>query len=144
MNNYEFQIWINYEYDKNLYRHNIISYLYDVTIKNIEDLGIKIVEKNIFLKEFTNFIYYHSCKKCKLIIPYFDDTRKNFNDLYENNIIDLISNLKKYLDANAFDLLKSKVTEPNFLELIYNNIYFELDDISEEDDDENIEDFICE
>ena len=134
--NYDFQIWINHQYDENLFQYQIIDYIFNMTISRIIDLGLDICNEEDFFNEFVSFMYYHTNKKCKLIIPKIDERREKFNDLYENDINDIACKIEDYLDFNAIKIFNDKNKKQNFVELVYNNLVFNLqDDLSEDEDD---------
>jgi len=134
--NYEFQIWINHQYDENLFQYQILKYMFDITLSNINNLGLDICNEEEFFNNFISFMYYHTNKKCKLMIPKIDERRNKFNDLYENNINDIACQIEDYLDSNAIKIFNDKNKKQNFVELVYNNLVFNLqDDLSEDEDD---------
>ena len=60
--NYEFQIWLNKRFDKNLTTKRIIDNQYENTLKTLDNLFLNIVDEEIFFREFVYFFYYNSQK----------------------------------------------------------------------------------
>ena len=58
--NYDFQIWLNKRFDKNLSTKKIIDYQYENTLKTIDNLGLSILEEEKFFEDFVLFVYYNS------------------------------------------------------------------------------------
>tara|TARA_B110000261_G_scaffold153400_1_gene183940 strand:+ start:384 stop:839 length:456 start_codon:yes stop_codon:yes gene_type:complete len=142
---YNFQIWLKHKYDKQLYRYHIIDNLYQMTLDGINNLGLQLKDEEYFFHRFIKFIYYHSkvyngensTEYSNLIISKIDETREEFDSLFEMEIINIANRLKEYLEYNAFDLFNSKCKNPNFVELIYNNVIFSLsEDLSDSETSE--------
>ena len=135
---YNFQIWINHKYDKNLYRYNILDILYDRTLNYLNSLGLYVKDSEYFDKNFLYFVYYHSKRNTKLYITKIDDRKKAFDFKFEQELINLCLQLHNYLSSNGFyELLNSQHFIPNFIELIYNNVEFSLEeDLSDTDQSE--------
>ena len=142
---YNFQVWINHKYDKNLYRYNILDILYDKTLNHLNSIGLNIRDLDNFDKNFLHFVYYHSNCDTKLFINKLDDRKIEFEFHFEEEMLNLCQELQEYLSSNGFyELLKSPYFIPNFIELIYNNVEFSLEeDLSDSDnsDDEYIIDY---
>lgn len=135
---YNFQIWINHKYDKNLYRYNILDILYDRTLNYLNSLGLRVKDSDYFDKNFLYFVYYHSKRNTKLYITKTDDRKEAFDFQFEQELLNLCQELQDYLGSNGFyELLNSQHFIPNFIELIYNNVEFSLEeDLSDTDQSE--------
>lgn len=158
---YNLQIWLKHKYDKKLYRYHIIDNLYQMTLNAINNLGLQLREEECFFYRFIKFIYYHSKANSKeysiansransralsnLEIPELDETRTEFNSLFEMEIVNISNRLQEYLENNAFDFFNSKYKNPNFVELIYNNVLFNLsDDLTDPETSDIEETYYCE
>ena len=132
---YTFQVWINHKYDKNLYRYNVLGILYDKTLNYLNSIGLNITDLDYFDRNFLNFVYYHSNCNTQLCLNKSDDRKIEFEFQFEEKMLNLCQELQEYLSSNGFyELLKSPHFIPNFIELIYNNVEFSLEeDLSDSD-----------
>lgn len=139
---YSFNAWLNYKYDKKLYRYNVIDYLYQITLNNLNIMSLTLKDEEYFFKDFIHFIYYHSKKEnyrnkneTKLFKVTNDTNRELFDYNYQDPIIKLITEINEYLEMYGFyDIFNSKNKESNFMELIYKNINFNVEDYTSESD----------
>jgi len=134
---YNFNIWINHKYDKNLYRFHIIDNMYQMTLDKLKDLGLDLNDEEYFFKQFVYFIYLNSTKKKYRGITILDIEKKNtFDDLFINDLIKLYNNLQSYMTNNAFNLLNN-IENKNFIYLIFKNVEFNIDNQSDSDNSDN-------
>ena len=134
---YNFNIWINHKYDKNLYRFHIIDNMYQITLDKLKDLGLDLNDEEYFFKQFVYFIYLNSTKKKYRGITILDIEKKNtFDDLFINDLIKLYNNLQSYMTNNAFNLLNN-IENKNFIYLIFKNVEFNIDNQSDSDNSDN-------
>tara|TARA_Y200000002_G_scaffold350334_1_gene327611 strand:+ start:382 stop:813 length:432 start_codon:yes stop_codon:yes gene_type:complete len=130
---YSFNTWLSYKYDKKLYRYDVIDNLYRITLNNLEDMGLTLNDEEYFFTQFVKFIYHHSNNKTELFIAKVDINRDFFDTNFQDQFISLISQLDDYLQMYGFyDIYNSKNKELNLIELIYQNIQFNIDDESSE------------
>ena len=72
----DFQIWLKYKYDKNLYTYHIVDILYDMTLHKLNNLGLKLKDEEYFFQQFVYFIYCHSNTDYRLIRVKLDEVRE--------------------------------------------------------------------
>jgi len=134
---YNFNIWINHKYDKNLYRFHIIDNMYQMTLDKLKDLGLELNDEEYFFKQFVYFIYLNSTKKKYRGIKILDiELKYEFDKLFINDLIKLYNNLQEYMTNNAFNLLNN-IENKNFIYLIFKNVEFNIDNQSDSDNSDN-------
>ena len=134
---YSFHIWVNYKYDKNLYRYNIIDKMYQMTLDKLKDLRLELNDEEYFFKQFVYFIYLNSTKKTYRGITILDIEKKNtFDDLFMKDLIKLYNDMREYITDNAFNLLNN-IENKNFIYLIFKNVEFNIDNQSDSDNSDN-------
>ena len=134
---YSFHIWLNHKYDKNLYRYHIIDIMYQKTLDKLKDLGLELNDEEYFFKQFVYFIYINSTKKTYRKIIILDIELKNkFDYLFMKDFIILYNNLQEYIKDNAFNLLNN-IENKNFIYLIFKNVEFNIDNLSDSDNSDN-------
>lgn len=134
---YSFHIWLNHKYDKNLYRYHIIDNMYQMTLDKLKDLGLELNDEEYFFKQFVYFIYLNSTKKKYRGITILDiELKYEFDKLFINDLIKLYNNLQAYITDNAFNLLHN-IENKNFIDLIFKNVEFNIDNLSDSDNSDN-------
>ena len=134
---YNFNIWINHKYDKNLYRFHIIDNMYQMTLDKLKDLGLDLNDEEYFFKQFVYFIYLNSTKKKYRGITILDiELKYEFDKLFIIDLIKLYNNLQSYITDNAFNLLHN-IENKNFTDLIFKNVEFNIDNLSDSDNSDN-------
>ena len=134
---YSFHIWVNYKYDKNLYRYNIIDKMYQMTLDKLKDLRLELNDEEYFFKQFVYFIYLNSTKKTYRGITILDIEKKNtFDDLFMKDLIKLYNDMREYITDNAFNLLNN-IENKKFIDIIFKNVEFNIDNINDSDNEDN-------
>ena len=132
--NYDFQIWLNKRFDKNLSTKKIIDYQYENTLKTIDNLGLSILEEEKFFEDFVFFVYYNSqnCKR-KIKKEVLTERREEFEFNFMNDLMNLYYLLEEDCSSMGIRIFnQGKISE--FIDLIFNNIGYEIDeDLSEEE-----------
>ena len=132
--NYDFQIWLNKRLDKNLYTKRTIDYQYENTLKTLDNLGLKIIDEDRFFKDFVLFVYYNSQNhKRKIKKEILSERREHFDFNFQNNLMNLYYLLEEDCSIMGVSIFnQGKISE--FIDLIFNNIVYEIDeDLSEEE-----------
>ena len=134
---YSFHIWLNHKYDKKLYRYRIIDNMYQMTLDKLKDLGLELNDEEYFFKQFVYFIYLNSTKKKYRGIKILDiELKYEFDKLFIIDLIKLCNNLQSYMTDNAFNLLHN-IENKNFIDLIFKNVEFNIDNLSDSDNSDN-------
>mgnify|MGYP001480980256 CR=1 FL=1 len=132
--NYDFQIWLNKRFDKNLSTKKIIDYQYENTLKTIDNLGLSILEEEKFFRDFVFFVYYNSQNNRKKIKKeVFTERREEFEFNFMNDLMNLYYLLEEDCSSMGIKIFnQGKISE--FIDLIFNNIVYEIEeDLSEEE-----------
>ena len=132
--NYDFQIWLNKRFDKNLSTKKIIDYQYENTLKTIDNLGLSILEEEKFFEDFVLFVYYNSQnRKRKIKKEVLTERREEFEFNFMNDLINLYYLLEEDCSSMGIRIFnQGRISE--FIDLIFNNIGYEIDeDLSEEE-----------
>ena len=132
--NYDFQIWLNKRFDKNLSTKKIIDYQYENTLKTIDNLGLSILEEEKFFRDFVFFVYYNSQNnRRKIKKEVLTERREEFEFNFMNDLMNLYYLLEEDCSSMGVKIFnQGKISE--FIDLIFNNIGYEIDeDLSEEE-----------
>lgn len=132
--NYDFQIWLNKRFDNNLSTKKIIDYQYENTLKTLDNLGLTIMEEEIFFKDFVLFVYYNSQnRKRKIKKEVLTERRDEFEFNFMNDLINLYYLLEEDCSSIGVKIFnQGRISE--FIDLIFNNIGYEIEeDLSEEE-----------
>ena len=132
--NYDFQIWLNKRFDKNLSTKKIIDYQYENTLKTIDNLGLSILEEEKFFRDFVFFVYYNSQNnRRKIKKEVLTERREEFEFNFMNDLMNLYYLLEEDCSSMGVRIFnQGKISE--FIDLIFNNIGYEIDeDLSEEE-----------
>jgi len=108
-----------------------------MTLDKLKDLGLELNDEEYFFKQFVYFIYLNSTKKKYRGIKILDiELKYEFDKLFINDLIKLCNNLQAYITDNAFNLLHN-IENKNFIDLIFKNVEFNIDNISDSDNSDN-------
>ena len=132
--NYDFQIWLNKRFDKNLSTKKIIDNQYENTLKTLDNLGLSILEEEKFFKDFVLFVYYNSQnRKRKIKKEVLTERSNEFEFNFMNDLINLYYLLEEDCSSIGIKIFnQGRISE--FIDLIFNNIGYELEeDLSEEE-----------
>ena len=136
--NYDFQIWLNKRFDKNLTTKKMIDYQYESTIKILNNIGLNILDEERFFKEFVLFVYYNSqCsqdyKKKKIKKEIYTERLEEFEFNFQNYLMNLYYFLEEYCMSIGVKIFnQGKISD--FINLIFSNVEFEIpEDLSEEE-----------
>ena len=114
----------------------LVNRLFNLVINWI-DINKNELSLNTDIETFKENFYYFFYKKIKSQDIIFDDNYDYFETKYNSDIIDLLSYMKKI--CNDYCNNNLKYTNINFLDFIYNNVYFDVDiNISDDEDNEDI------
>ena len=135
--NYDFQIWLNKRFDKNLTTKRIIDNQYENTLKSLDNLGLNIFDEERFFREFVLFVYYNSQdsqdykKKIKKVM--LTERRDEFEFNFQNNLINLYYLIEEECSSIGLKIFnQGKISD--FIDLVFNNVEFELnEDLSEDE-----------
>ncbi len=134
---YSFHIWVNYKYDKKLYRYHIIDKMYQMTLDKLKDLKLELNDEEYFFKQFVYFIYLNSTKKTYRGINILDIEKKyTFDDLFIKDLINLYNDMLEYITDNAFNLLNN-IENKKFIDIIFKNVEFNIDNQYDSDNEVN-------
>ena len=148
MNIYNIINWLKYPYDNYNNRDKIVETLYLKLKKKINSLGLEIKDDKKFSLSFLYFIYSNSILENYNLLEKKKNNRLNenkdkFEEIFSIDLLDIYRKFEIYNKKNAFDLLiyPNKENYNQFIELIYQNVYFTFDN-SFDDSEQSEEDIL--